>query len=56
MNVFAFQTVTAVVLATASFRHLRPATELHAPISSRQVFGLKFSFEKIKFTFSFEIN
>ena len=24
MNVFAFQTVTAVVLATASFRHLRP--------------------------------
>ena len=24
MNVFAFQTVTAVVIATASFRHLRP--------------------------------
>ena len=24
MNVFAFQTVTAVILATGSFRHLRP--------------------------------
>ena len=32
------------------------ATELRAPIFSKQVFGLKFSFEKIKFTFSFEIN